>query len=64
MHWTILINRVLIKSVKLKTQVDGFTRDFKELKSMKEQRNKNNIGLIGLAVMVMVSLVIYYLLFS
>jgi hypothetical protein len=60
MHWTILINRVLIKSVKLKTQADGFTRDFKELKPMKEQRTKNNIGLIGLAV-VMVSLVFYYL---
>jgi len=28
---------------------------------MKEQRNKNNIGLLGLAVVVMVSLVIYYL---
>ena len=60
MHWTILINRVLIKSVKLKTQADGFTRDFKELKPMKEQRTKNNIGLVGLAVVV-VSLVIYYL---
>ncbi|MDA8647039.1 hypothetical protein N9L54_06385 [Porticoccaceae bacterium] len=28
---------------------------------MKEQRNKNNIGLIGLAVVMMVSLVFYYL---